>query len=67
MILKGIVAFRLFFGRTRGSCRALGKERRGQGKGEEAFGLTGRMARQRGCGGKESFLSPPPLKHHDYT
>ncbi len=40
VIVKGIVAFRLCFARTRSRCRAHSKERQGQTKVEEAFGLT---------------------------
>jgi len=37
VILKGIVAVRLFFGRMRGKRRALREERQGQREGEEAL------------------------------
>jgi hypothetical protein len=48
-----------------GRCRAHGRERRERRErreGEENLGFIGRRARLRGCGGKASVLSPPPVR-----
>ena len=50
-------------GENEGQVPRVWEERREQRQDEEALGFVGRLARQRGCGGKACFLSPPPLKH----